>query len=221
MLRRDRLAAAFVLVAGAALLCLGAAMTGAGIERVRAEAFMSHWAEQGAEPEAAAWQAAQRAASTAVARYPVANGDYEDRLGRVYLWRHYRHDFGAETARESRQQAVAALQRSVAARPVAPGTQARLARAHLYLQQLEAPLARHMALARAQGPWNRDVNRELAEVGLVAWPSLAPAQRRQAMEAYCAAQLLPAAQQDPLPELARRVGAAPVSCQNGRYVRPG
>lgn len=221
MPRRDRLATGLVLVAALGLLGLGTAMTLAGVDKVRAEAFMSHWAGKGTEPDLAAWNAAQLAAVTAVARYPVANGDYEDRLGRVYLWRHYQQSFGAVEARDGREQAVAAFNRSLVARPVAPGTHARLARAHLYLLQLDAPLVRHMALAREQGAWQPDVNRELAEVGLVAWPSLAPAQRVQAMEAYCAAQVRPAPSPDPVPELVRRAGAPPTSCQNRRYVRQG
>lgn len=221
MPRRDRLISALVLLSATGMLGLGVAMTRAGVDTVRADAFMTHWAAQGGEPEVRAWEAAQLAAAAAASRYPVANGEYEDRLGRVYQWRHFQHSFGDEAARASREQAVAAFERSLAVRPVAPGTHARLARSHLYLLQLDAPLARHMALARAQGPWQPDVNRELAEVGLVAWPSLAPAQRVQAMDAYCAAQALPAPSPDPLPELARRVGASPASCQNGRFVRQG
>lgn len=221
MARRDRVGAALALVAATGLMLPGIAMTSAGVERVRAEAFMSHWAERRAEPAPAAWEAARLAAATAVARYPVAHGDYEDRLGRVHLWRHYRHPFGAEDARASREQAVAAFERALAARPVAPGTHARLASAHLYLLRLEVPLARHMGLARAQGPWQPDVNRELAEVGLMAWPSLAPLQREQAMEAYCAARVVPAPPQDPLPGLVRRAGESPAACRNGRYRRQG
>jgi hypothetical protein len=220
MSRPDRLVSALLMFGTGTLLLLGLAMTGTGIEKVRAEAFMERWAQKGSEPDALAWSAARDAAATAVARYPVFNGEYEDRLGRVYLWRHFRQPPGAAIARDSLEQAREAFDRSLSARPVAPATQARLAHTYLLLQQPGAALSRHISMARAQGPWQVEVNREVAEVGLMAWPSLAPVPRQQAMDAYCAALLVPPPAQDPLLALARRVGQLPTSCRQGRYMPP-
>lgn len=219
MQRHDRLGAAFMLLMAAGLLLVGLAMTGAGVGRLRADAFMTRWVAKSVEPDAASWSAAREAAGTAVALYPVANGDYEDRLGRVYLWRHYRQPPGAEEARGGREQALAAFERALAARPIAPGTHASLAYTYLYLLRLDEPLARHIALARAQGPWRPDVNRDVAMVGLVAWPSLAPVQRKQVMEAYCAALLVALLPSDPLPALANRAGQSSADCRQGRFVQ--
>lgn len=221
MSRRNRIVPWLMLVGGVALLLLGSAMTSAGMGKVRAEAFMDSWAQGGGEPGAVAWEAVSQAAANAVSFYPVANGEYEDRLGRVFLWHDYRQPFGAPTARESRELALKAFQRSLAARPVAPATHARLAHTYLYLKRLDASFVGHLGQARHQGPWQSDVNRELAEVGLLAWPSLAPAQRAQVMEAFCATLMLPPPQQDPLPELARRAGQSASLCRKGSYLRQG
>lgn len=192
MPRRALLIATFLLAL--ALCAAGAAMVVAGVARFQAEAFLQDWQRKAAEPEGRAWRVAAAAALRAVAWYPVANGDYLDRLGQVQSWRFYQQPHGvaalltslpltqASAIEASRRQALAAYRAAVAVRPGWPGSWARLAHTQLYLLQFDDEFAAAYAQAAQLGPWRIDVNRELAEMGFHAWPALTERQREIALE---------------------------------------
>ncbi|MES2917845.1 MAG: hypothetical protein V4729_04425 [Pseudomonadota bacterium] len=194
-LARPRKAFAVALLLPALLIfAVGVAMAVAGFARFQAEAFLTHWAEKALPPEARAWQVAEAAAQRSVGWYPVANGEYLDRLGRVYSWQFYQFPYGAAVmlpalppeqavvVEHSRRQALDAYRASVAVRPAWPDSWARLAHAKLYLLQIDAEFGAAYARA-AQLAFGRDeVNLELAEMGFFAWPSLTNGLREIALE---------------------------------------
>lgn len=187
----------------ALLLCTaGVAMTLAGVARYQAEAFLQDWQGKAVEPEDRAWQVAAKAAQRAVAWYPVANGDYLDRLGRVHSWRFYQQPYGsavlltslplaqAAVIEASRRQALAAYRASVEVRPGWPDSWARLVHAKLYLLELDGEFEQAFLRAADQGPWRGAVNLELAEIGLTAW-GVMPADARERTVVQAARAMLP------------------------------
>ena len=173
-----------VLVAVLALVLLiaGARMGLAGIASYRAEAFIGSWEKAGSEPGARAWQVAHSAAQRANRLYPVANGEYLDRLGRVYSWQQFNKPYTAPAAQDSWRAALDAYSAATAARPTWPYTWERMAHTKLYLQEFDEPFDRALAQAFQRGPWRIGVNRELADIGFNAWPQLTPEQRQAALE---------------------------------------
>ncbi|MGV8844443.1 MAG: hypothetical protein ACOH2I_14755 [Pseudomonas sp.] len=171
-----------MLLLALALLIAGGRMSVAGIASYQAEAFIGTWEQAGSEPSARAWQVAHGAAQRANSLYPVANGEYLDRLGRVYSWQQFRQPYAAPAAQESRRAARDAYRAAVAARPTWPYTWERLAHSKLYLQEFDDPFDHAMAQAFQRGPWRIGVNRELAEIGFSAWPQLNPEQRQATLE---------------------------------------
>lgn len=192
---RPRQALAVALLLPALLLfAAGVAMAVAGVARFQSEAFLSHWAEKVLPPEARAWQVAEAAARRSVAWYPVANGEYLDRLGRVYSWQFYQLPHGAAVmlpvltpeqamaVERSRRQALDAYRASVAVRPAWPDSWARLAHAKLYLLQIDAEFGAAYARAAQLASGRDEVNLELAEIGFLAWPSLTNGLREIVLE---------------------------------------
>lgn len=195
-----RLLPALFLVAAAALLLAGVRMTGAGVAAYQAEAFMTHWATQGREPDARAWAVAAAAAQRAAAWYPAPNGDYQDRLGRVHSWRFYQQPFGGAATlavllatpevpaiEESRRQALAAYREAVRLRPAAADSWARLAHAKLYLMERDPEFDQAYATADRLGAAAGEVRLELAQIGFGAWYWLTPPQQARALAAAAVA----------------------------------
>ncbi len=164
------------------LLISGARLLLAGIADYQAEAFLGAWSKARVEPDARAWAVAESAAQRAVSLSPAADGDRFDRLGRVYSWQHFRQPYGAAHAADSRRLALAAYRASVQARPTWPYTWARLAHSKLYLLEFDAEFSHALAQAFAMGPTRIAVNRELADIGLSAWPQLSAEQRQATLE---------------------------------------
>ncbi|AYC31453.1 hypothetical protein D3880_03175 [Pseudomonas cavernae] len=178
----QKVSAVLVLLLALVLLFAGGRMIVAGIASYQAEAFLAAWEKAGNEPEARAWQIAHDAAQRAIGLYPVANGDYLDRLGRIHSWQQFRQPYAAPTAELSRRAALAAYRAAVVARPAWPYTWARLAHSKLYLQEFDGEFDQALAQAFQLGPWRIGVNRELAEVGFSAWPHLDESQRQATLE---------------------------------------
>ena len=178
----QRAPALLVLLLAVALLIAGGRMGLAGIASYQTEAFIDNWEKAAVEPSPRAWQVAHDAAQRANALYPVANGDYLDRLGRVYSWQQFRHPYADPTAEVSRRAALDAYRASVAVRPTWPYTWERLGHSKLYLQEFDAEFANAMTQAFQRGPWRIGVNRELAEIGFSAWSKLSPSQRQATLE---------------------------------------
>jgi len=75
-----------------------------------------------------------------------------------------------------------AYRAAVAARPTWPDSWARLAHAKLYLLQFDREFDQALHQAAVLGPWRVGINRELAEIGLTAWPQLDAAQQAAIIE---------------------------------------
>lgn len=179
---RRRVSALLVGLLATGLLLFGGRLLLAGIADYQAEAFLEAWEATANEPDARAWDIAHAAAQRAIDLYPVADGEGLDRLGRIYSWKQFRQPFAAPVAQASRQAALDAYRASVSARPTWPESWARLAHAKLYLQQFDDEFAHALTQAFALGPWRIAVNRELAQVGLIAWPHLSATQRQATLE---------------------------------------
>ena len=173
-----------MLVALVALLLIlfGGRLLLAGIADYQAEAFLTAWETAGSEPDERAWRIAHDAAQRAIDLYPVADGERLDRLGRIFSWKQFRQPYAAPQAQASRLAALDAYRASVSVRPTWPDSWARLAHAKLYLQQFDDEFANALLQAFALGPWQIAVNRELAQIGLIAWSRLTPEQQQATLE---------------------------------------
>jgi hypothetical protein len=179
---RRRVSALLVALVAIGLLLFGGRLLLAGIADYQAEAFLEAWEATANEPDGHAWNIAHAAAQRAMDLYPVADGERLDRLGRIYSWKQFRQPFAAATAQASRQAALDAYRASVSVRPTWPDSWARLAHAKLYLQQFDDEFSNALTQAFALGPWRIAVNRELAQVGLIAWSHLSEKQRLATLE---------------------------------------
>jgi hypothetical protein len=178
----QRLVILLALALSLPLLYGGACLLIAGIASYQAQAFIDDWARKGTEPSPRAWEVAHTAAQRAVDLYPGSNGEYLERLGRIHQWRQFRQPFGAADAEASRRAALEAFRAASEARPTWPANWAALAYAKLYLLELDDEFAHALQQARLHGPTRIEINRTLAEIGLIAWPSLSDEQREATME---------------------------------------
>jgi len=157
-------------------------MTLAGIASYQAEAFLQDWGGKGAEPEPQAHAIAQAAAQRAVALYPVANGEYLDRLGRVHSWQQFAQPYGSPAALSSRLAALEAYRASLEARPVWPNTWARLAYTKLQLAVFDGEFSQALARADELGPSRIAVQREVISTVFAAWSQLSLSERQRFLE---------------------------------------
>lgn len=166
-----------------ALLISGTRMFLAGVASFQAEAFIKSWEKAGKEPDARGWNIAHDAAQRAISFYPVASGDYLDRLGRIHSWKQFQHVYGDPAAAESRHAALEAYRASVASRPTWPNTWERLAHTKLFLQEFDGEFDRAFHEASKLGPTRIVVTREIADIGFSAWPHLNETQQQATREA--------------------------------------
>ena len=177
-----RLILLLVLLASLALLFCGSRLLLAGIASYQTQAFLDDWMRKGEEPNPRAWQIAHDAAQRAIALYPGSNGEYLERLGRVLQWKQFRHPLGADTAEQSRREALQAFRAASEARPTWPNNWVALAYAKLYLLEFDNEFGRALQQAQALGPNRIEINRTLAEIGFIAWAQLNDEQRRATLE---------------------------------------
>jgi hypothetical protein len=180
--RPARLPIVLLLVLAALLLWSGGRLLLAGIADYQAEAFILDWEKSAVEPGERAWEVGHAAAQRAVELYPVADGERLDRLGRIYSWKQFRQPYGAAEAEDSRRAALQAYREAVSVRPLWPYTWARLAHTKLYLLEIDDEFSHAFNQAFSLGPWRIGVNRELAQIGLIAWPKLDIEQRQKTLE---------------------------------------
>ncbi|VVP27788.1 hypothetical protein PS900_04195 [Pseudomonas fluorescens] len=171
-----------VLTLGITLSVVGTRLIIAGIAGYQADVFIQTWEKNNSEPQPDVWNAVHAAAQRAIDLYPVANGDYLDRLGRIQSWKYFRQPYAEATARYSRLAALDAYRASVIARPTWPYTWARLAHTKVYLQEFDNEFDNALATAFELGSWRVGVNRELAEIGFLAWSKLDEKQRLASLE---------------------------------------
>lgn len=165
------------------LVALGVSLTGgqmllAGIWRYQADVFLDDWAQKGEEPSPLAWMVAEQAGQRAVATYPVANGDYLDRLGRVYEWQQFAAPFGDEQAQASRSHAIDFYRQAAHARPDWPFSWNHLATAKLRQGELDDEFRQALQNGFNLGPWRAEAYRQTAYLGLVSWHTLNEQQRK-------------------------------------------
>ncbi|KAA6181857.1 hypothetical protein F2Q65_18745 [Thiohalocapsa marina] len=178
-----KLAAAVLLGAALVLAWLAARMLLAALFSLQAETFLEDWRAQRRQPEPQAWNIARTAAQRAIDLYPVAHGEYWQRLGRVYQWRDADLPIGDPDAASSRRQAVGFHEAATRARPLRPYDWARLADAERRLGERDAALSHALRQAQALGPWRPGINRQVAITGLSAWHRLDPPAREATLQA--------------------------------------
>lgn len=171
-----------LLLACVALLLTGLRMANAGIAAYQAEAFLTDWAGKRVEPDSRAWAVAYSAAQRSIDSYPVANGEYFDRLGRIHSWQFAAQPFASPLAKESRLAAVGGYRAAIAARPVWPYSWLQLADSKLHLAQFDAEFKRALGRAMELGPTRIDVQREVARIAFSAWPQLNASERQRFLE---------------------------------------
>ena len=208
----QRISALLVALAALLLMLFGGRLLLAGIADYQAEAFLTAWETAGSEPDERAWSIAHDAAQRAIDLYPVADGERLDRLGRIYSWQHFRQPYAAPQAQASRLAALEAYRASVNVRPSWPDSWARLARAKLYLQAFDDEFANALQQAFTQGPWRIGVNRELAQIGLIAWPRLTPEQQQTTLESARRVAVYSAGEAQQLLKLAAQTGTLQQVC---------
>ncbi|WP_145928250.1 hypothetical protein [Pseudomonas sp. TCU-HL1] len=210
----QKVSALLVLLLALALLFAGARMALAGIASYQAEAFLAVWEKAANQPDARAWQIAHNAAQRAISLYPVANGDYLDRLGRIHSWQQFRQPYADPSAESSRRAALDAYRAAVDARPTWPYTWARQAHTKLYLQEFDGEFDLALARAFQLGPWRNGINRELAEIGLSAWPHLDQSQRLATLESVRRSVANGPAEAQHLYKIAQHTGLTQVLCDS-------
>ncbi|WEN42082.1 hypothetical protein CKCBHOJB_01667 [Thauera sp. GDN1] len=167
-----RCVGAALVLAGLALAYLAARMVLAGFAYQQAGVLLADWEKKGVPPHPRAAQLATQSARRAVDLAVSPNGRYVERLGVVLQWQHFQAPFGAAHVAPIRREARAAFRQATVLRPQWPDAWLSLAYSKLYLLELDAEFAAALARAAALGPWRAHVNAGVAEVGLLAWPSL-------------------------------------------------
>lgn len=171
-----------VLLLTLVLVYTGGRMTLAGMASYQAEIFLKDWASKGQEPTPRAWAVAQAAAQRAVDLYPTANGEYLDRLGRVYSWQQFTQPYGSPEAQASRLAALDSYRAATQARPTWPHTWSRLAHTKLQLVQFDDEFRQALGQASDLGPSRIEVQREVVTIAFAAWPQLSRAERERFLE---------------------------------------
>ncbi len=149
----------------------------AGLSHSQAQLFLDDWGKSGQEPSERAWQLTTNAAERARVWYPGTNAAYADSLGRAYEWYKVKLPFGHPEAEAARRQAVEAYRESIASRPLWPYTWAQLAFAKLRLLEFDDEFDLALKKAAELGRERVRVHAPLAEIGMIAWPSLDTEQR--------------------------------------------
>lgn len=201
---------------GAAFLVAGAGMASAGLADDQTRAFLADWEAKLAAPSAAAWNVASNAARRAVAYHPVANGPYLERLGYVHAWQHFGQPQAAPSAQASRQAARDAYRAAIQARPHWPYAWTALAQIKLELREFDAEFRRALLQAQHLAPWRTDINRRVAEVGLIAWTQIDGPQHALVLDAAARAIGYSSRHRAPLFALAAHAGQTRVLCSRLR-----
>jgi hypothetical protein len=175
----QRCMGALLLAFGVAGLYVATRMLVAAIGYHQAGLFLADWDRRGTAPTAESAELATAAAYRSIKWLPVASGRYYERLGRVLEWQHYDQPFddADETVRALRTESLRVYREAVRLRPTWPDTWLRLAWAKLYQLELDAEFSQALAQAAALGPWRAHISSGVTEVGLIAWSSLAAAER--------------------------------------------
>jgi len=134
--------------------------------------FLLDWQKKGQQPDDNAWQVVFKSANKAIALSPVDNAEYYEYLGQVWEWKKFEASQTNEAAIASREAALKAYRTSIELKPQWPYTVIKLAYVKLRLNQVDAEFNQALKTAFNNGPWRIDINKRIAEMGLMAWPQL-------------------------------------------------
>jgi len=154
------------------LVYSGGRMLLAGSYRYQTDIFLDDWATKQSQPTPEAWQVAQQAAHKAVALYPVANGSYYDRLGRVYDWQQIAEPMASPAAQQSRQLAINAYRQAITSWSQWPFSQLALAATKLRQGELDDEFKQALQNGFTLGPWREQAYQQTAYLGLISWHTL-------------------------------------------------
>ena len=181
----QRLVAALVALLALVSLILGLRLGVAALKDYQASSFLSSWERQRTIPSEQAWQVGLSAARQAQAWFPGSNAQLTERLG--YFWQWRAHQLGAQGAgatpalAEAKQQAIQQFREAIKLRPQWPFAWLGLAYAKLVANQLDSEFEQALILAQQYAPERNPVNARVAEIGLIAWSHLSPAQQQRVM----------------------------------------
>lgn len=219
--RSRRLPKVYVPVIAVALGCASLAlpMLVAGVSSIHAERALNQWESAEDPPTRSYWELTLKRAERAVAWYPVANGEYLDRLGRVRAWSTALNPVEAGD-QLSPEAAVDAFRQSTLARPTWPWTWLRLAYGKSAAGNLDEEFDLALRSAAATGSGRVDVNRALVELGFSQWAVLNREQRALVLSAAGRAVSHSAEEATRIHSLARAAGVEQPLCWSlGRAIR--
>ncbi len=178
----QRYAYVTLLLAALTLAGLAVELLQAGIASQRAERYLQHAQKLDPALSEQARHKAYEAIRRAVERYPVANGEYLDRLGRVIVMQAEASEAEA-SSRPALEESRDVFRASLAERPLWPWTWLRLAHSKVLLGEFDEEL--DMALNRANelGRGHADIDRDMARLGFFTWADLSASQRRLTLAA--------------------------------------
>ncbi len=195
-----------LLVLALPLLYLAGVQLLAGVASVQAEMFLKDWEQKRTAPSERAWQVALAAAQRSNNLLPLDNGEYLDRLGRVHEWQGVFEPFGDTGAAGSRRDALSAYRQAAQQRPLWPHTWSQLAYSKLRLLEFDHEFDQALLEADRLGPWRMNVQAQLAEIGMIAWPQLDQHQRRSVWVSLQKTLMYDMSRARPLVQLARDAG---------------
>jgi len=153
----------------------------AGLNDYQAMLFQVDWEKSNQQPRHKAWLVARDAALSANEWQPyVEKGVYLERLGRIYDWQYTSRPFGDVIAATSRDRSLQTLRQAIAARPTWPYNYVALAFVKLKQLSFDDEFAMAFAKGHHYGPWRKYTQIPLAELSVIAWPSLSNEQKEQA-----------------------------------------
>lgn len=169
------------LVAALACIALSVPMTLAGIASGHTERALQQWDQSEEAPSEAYWETTLVRAERAARLYPVASGEYLDRLGRVHAWGTLAKPEGETEA--NMRSSLAAFNHSLESRTTWPWTWLRIAYTKRALNEMDEDFGVAMAEAARLGEGRVEVSDGLARLGFLSWADLDRDQRAMTLAA--------------------------------------
>lgn len=180
---RARLVAVFFLLAGSLGFAFGTQMLVSGIAGLQADLFIKDWQQRRELPSERAHEVARDAAQRASTWFPVPHGRLAEREGLIGSWLTYNRPFGDPRYDADRRAALSAYQASLQARPGWPSAWVGVARLKLELGETDVAFQEALQNALVYGAVRWEIQRDVARIGLLAWPTLPMADQSRVLEA--------------------------------------
>lgn len=136
------------------------------------QAFLKDWQQKQSPPSSEAWSYAFQSANAAIRNSPTQDGRLHHELALVYRWKNFFDPFGTAEASESREKSLLHMRTATELLPTWPRGWMDLSWSKLYLLQLDSEFEQAIQKAHSLAPNNTVINQQLAQLGLIAWPSL-------------------------------------------------